>query len=206
MRVGLANVTVGCELGHIHAARFLQGWCRGTGSWLVKAIGSAISPVLVAGKGETAIMEKARATFFATYLSGFKPSLFAMLFGGVTTATAVFAMVSQAGTAVPLILKALNLPSCRTSDVYRGTQSDFKKERDVWREYPAGAVAYRYEFKEINRTREKIMLRNLTPRDTKDWETLTVHLPACNGIARLSEGLPERWTDLQEVWRAPRES
>ncbi|XSC47133.1 hypothetical protein ACF1BQ_017110 [Bradyrhizobium sp. RDT10] len=72
-------------------------------------------------------MEKARATFFATYLSGFKPSLFAMLFGGVTTATAVLAMVSQAGTAVPLILKTLNLPSCRTSDVYRGTQTDFKR-------------------------------------------------------------------------------
>ena len=61
-------------------------------------------------------MEKARATFFSTYLSGLKPSLLAMLFGGVTTATAVFAMISQAGTAVPLILKTLNLPSCRTSD------------------------------------------------------------------------------------------
>ena len=146
-------------------------------------------------------MEKARATFFSTYLSGLKPSLLAMLFGGVTTATAVFAMISQAGTAVPLILKTLNLPSCRTSDVYLGTQSNFKKEGAVWREYSPDAVAYRYEFKEINRTRDKIMLRNLTPRDTKDWETLTVHLPACDGIAKLSEGLPERWTDLQEVWR-----
>ncbi|MBT1513915.1 hypothetical protein KIP88_25810 [Bradyrhizobium sp. SRL28] len=150
-------------------------------------------------------MEKARATFFSTYLSGLRPGLLAMLFGGVTTATAVFAMISQAGTAVPLILKTLNLPSCRTSDVYLGTQSDFKKEGDVWREYPPGVVAYRYEFKEINRTHEKIMLRNLTPRDTDDWKTLTVHLPACGGTAKLSEGLPERWTDLQEVWR-PRES
>ena len=88
-------------------------------------------------------MEKARATFFSTYLSGLRPGLLAMLFGGVTTATAVFAMISQAGTAVPLILKTLNLPSCRTSDVYRGTQSDFKKEGDFWREYSPGAVAYR---------------------------------------------------------------
>ncbi|UPK00700.1 hypothetical protein [Bradyrhizobium sp. 170] len=150
-------------------------------------------------------MEKARATFFASYLSGLKPSLLALLFGGVTTATAVFAMISQAGTAIPMILKALNLPSCRTSDVYRGTQSDFKKEGAVWREYSPGAVAYRYQFEEINRTHDKIMLRNLTPRDTQDWKTLTVHLPVCGGIAKLSEGLPERWTDLQEVWR-PRES
>jgi hypothetical protein len=152
-------------------------------------------------------MEKARATFFATYLSGLKPSLLlAMLFGGVTTATAVFAMISQAGTAVPLILKTLNIPSCRTSDVYLGTQSDFKKEGDVWREYPAGAVAYRYQFKEIKRTRDEIILRNLTPRDTEDWATLAVHLPTCDGIARMSEGLPERWTNLQQTWPAPRRS
>ena len=144
----MANVTGGCELCHIHAARFLQGWCRGTGSWLVRAIGNA----------------------------------------------------------VPLILKALNLPSCRTSDVYRGTQSNFKKEGGFWREYPLGAVDHSYQFEEINRTRDVIMLRNLTPRDTKDWETLRVHLPACDGTAKLSEGLPERWTGLQLVWRAPRES
>ena len=60
-------------------------------------------------------MEKARATFFATYLSGFKLNLAALLIGGVTTATAVFAMITQASTALPAILKALNLPSCRTS-------------------------------------------------------------------------------------------
>ncbi|MCA6113404.1 hypothetical protein J6524_00460 [Bradyrhizobium sp. WSM 1738] len=149
-------------------------------------------------------MEKARTTFFATYLSGLKP--LAMLFGGVTTATAVFAMVSQAGNAIPIILKTLDIPSCRTSDVYHGTQTNFKKEGAVWREYPVGAVTYRYEFKEIKRAHNEIILRNLTPRDTADWATLTVHLPPCDGTAKLSEGLPERWTDLQQVWRAPRES
>ena len=147
-------------------------------------------------------MEKARATFFATYLSGFKLNLATLLFGGVTTATAVFAMITQASTALPTILNALNLPSCRTSDIYRGTQSDFKKEGDVWREYPAGTASYRYEFTEINRTYAKIVLRNLTPRDeTPDWKTLTVHLPACGGFATLSEGRPERSITLQEVWR-----
>jgi hypothetical protein len=152
-------------------------------------------------------MEKARATFFATYLSGFKLNPAALLFGGVTTATAVFAMITQASTALPTILNALNLPSCRTSDIYRGTQSDFKKEGDVWREYPAGTASYRYEFTEINRSYEKIVLRNLTPRDeTPDWRTLTVHLPACGGFATLSEGRPERSITLQEVWRPrPRE-
>jgi hypothetical protein len=147
-------------------------------------------------------MEKTRAT----YRNWLRPSLFALVVGGVTTATTVFAMIGQAGNAVPVIMKTLNLPSCRTSDFYRGTQSDFKKEGDVWREYPADAVTYRYEFKEIKRTRDVIMLRNLTPRETSDWATMVVHLPVCDGTAKLSEGLPERWTDLEQVWRAPRES
>lgn len=151
-------------------------------------------------------MDQTRATFFNAYLSWLRPSFLALLVGGVTTATTVFAMISQAGNAVPVILKTLNLPSCRTSDIYRGTQSDFKKEGDVWREYPPDVLIYRYEFKEIKRTRDEIILRNLTPRETADWATLVVHLPACDGTARLSEGLPERWTDLEQVWRGRRES
>jgi hypothetical protein len=33
-----------------------------------------------------------------------------------------------------------------------------------------------------------------------------VHLPVCGGTARMSEGMPERWTDLEEVWKARRGS
>jgi|SRR4051812_12083199 len=151
-------------------------------------------------------MEKVRSSFFATYLSGFKLNLAALFIGGGTTATAVFALITQASTAVPLILETLNLSGCRATDVYLGTQSDFKKEGDVWREYPAGAASYRYEFTEINRTTVKVVLRNVTPRDdTPDWRTLTVHLPSCGGDAKLSEGRPERTIVLEEVWR-PRES
>ena len=151
-------------------------------------------------------MEKAPSTFFATYLGGFKPNLAALLFGGVTAATAVFAMITQASTAVPVIIDTLNLLTCRASDIYLGTQSDFKKEGEVWREYPAGTASYRYEFTEINRTYAKIVLRNFTPRDdTPDWKTLTVHLPACGGKVELKEGRPERTIILEEVWQ-PRES
>ena len=99
----------------------------------------------------------------------------------------------------------MSTEAVKAAQDYLGTQSDFKKEGNVWREYPAGTASYRYEFTEINRTYAKIVLRNLTPRDeTPDWKTLTVHLPACGGIATLSEGRPERSIDLQEVWR-PRE-
>ena len=82
-------------------------------------------------------MERARA-----YLSWVKPSLLVLLVGAVTT---IFTMIGAASNAVPVILKTLNLPACLTyADVYRGTQSDFKKEGDLWREYPPDTVAYRY--------------------------------------------------------------
>ena len=143
-------------------------------------------------------MEQARA-----YLSWIKPSLLVLLVGAVTT---IFSMIGAASNAVPVILKTLNLPACLTyADVYRGTQSDFKKEGDLWREYPPDAVAYRYEFKEFLRTRDEIVMRNLTPRDQPaDWATLVVHLPVCGGIVKLTEGMPEHSTDLEEVWKARR--
>jgi hypothetical protein len=46
-------------------------------------------------------------------------------------------------------------------------------------------------------------LRNLTPREgVADAASLVVHLPVCGGTARLTEGLPERSTNLEQVWRA----
>jgi len=145
-------------------------------------------------------MEQAHTTFLTTYLNWVKPSLLALLVGVLTT---IFTLIGAASNAVPVILKTLNLPDCLTyADVYRGTQTDFKKEGEVWREYAPEAVAYRYEFKEIQRTRDEFILRNLTPREPPtDSASLVVHLPVCGGTARLTEGLPERSTDLQQVWR-----
>ncbi len=150
-------------------------------------------------------MEQARATFLNTCLSWVKPSLLALLVGGLTT---IFTLIGAASNAVPVVLKTLNLPDCFTyANVYRGTQSDFKKEGAVWREYAPDALAYHYEFTEVGRTRDEILLRNLTPRDgLADTASLVVHLPVCGGTAKLTEGLPERWTDLEEVWRASRAS
>jgi hypothetical protein len=152
---------------------------------------------------ETEIMAHARATFLTTYLSWVKPSLLAVLLGGLT---ATFALVVQASNAVPVILKTLNIPACLTyADVYRGTQSDFRKEGVLWREYAPEAAAFTYEFKEFLRTRDEILIRNLTPREQPaDWATLVIHLPVCGGIVKMTEGMPEKSTDLEQVWRAPR--
>lgn len=150
-------------------------------------------------------MEQSRSTFVTTYFRWVKPSLLALLVGVLTT---IFTLIGAASNAVPVVLKTLNLPDCFTyANVYRGTQSDFKKEGAVWREYAPDAVTYRYEFKEVDRTRDEILLRNLTPREgLADWASLVVHLPVCEGTAKLTEGLPEHWTDLEEVWRASRTS
>ena len=145
-------------------------------------------------------MEQARATFLNTYLSWVKPNLLALVVGVLTT---MFALVGAASNAVPVILRTLDLPDCLTyADVYRGTQSDFKKEGVVWREYAPDAVAYHYEFREVDRTRDEIILRNLTPRqELTDSMSLVVHLPVCGGIVKLTEGMPERSTNLEQVWR-----
>lgn len=148
-------------------------------------------------------MAHARTTFLNSHLRWVKPGLWALLVGIVTTISTV---IGAASNAVPLILKTLNVPDCFTyADVYPGTQSDFKKEGAVWREYAPDAVASNDEFEEVRRTRDEILLRDLTPREgVADSASLVVHLPVCGGTAKLTEALPERWTDLKEVWRASR--
>jgi hypothetical protein len=108
-------------------------------------------------------MALARTTFLNSHLRWVKPGLWALLVGVVTTISTV---IGAASNAVPVILKTLNVPDCFTyADVYPGTQSDFKKEGAVWREYAPDAVASNYEFEEVRRTRDEILLRDLTPRE-----------------------------------------
>jgi hypothetical protein len=124
-----------------------------------------------------------------------------VLAGALTT---VFGFVISASNVIPVILKALNRPDCFTyADVYRNAWTDFKREGEFWREYPRGEGGkYRYEFREVLRTRDHIDLLNLTPRpDTKGWETLIVRLPVCGGTAKLTIGITEHWINLYEVSR-----
>lgn len=135
-----------------------------------------------------------------------KPGWLALLAGALTT---FFAIVGTVSTAVPgianvssIFLKTFGIPDCLSyADIYRGTQSDFKKEGELWREYAPEAATYNYEFKEIRRTRDEIVLRNMTPRkDVPDSASLVVHLPVCGGTVILTEGLPERATKLEQAW------
>jgi len=130
----------------------------------------------------------------------------AMAAGALTT---VFAAIGAVNSVIPAasnigatVLETLNIPACLSyADRFGGTQSSFRKEGAIWREYPRGSETYSYEFKEIRRTREEIMLWSVTPRpNVPDAASLIVHLPVCSGMAVLTEGLPEHSTKLQETW------
>ncbi|MGJ4938973.1 hypothetical protein ACQR1W_00245 [Bradyrhizobium sp. HKCCYLS1011] len=130
----------------------------------------------------------------------------AFLAGVVTT---VFAAIGAVNSAVPavstigaVVLKTFNIPACLSyADTFGGTQSSFRREGQIWHEYPRNAEAFSYEFKEIRRTREEILLLNVTSRpDVPDAASLVIHLPVCGGAAFLTEGRPERSTNLEQVW------
>jgi hypothetical protein len=124
------------------------------------------------------------------------------LFLVVGALTTTFGVVTSASTAVPVVLKTFNIPDCYSyADVYRGPWSKFKREGTAWREYPLKGGLPEYEFRELYRTRDHINLQNLTPRPHAGWDTLNVRLPACEGTARITIGIPEKWEDLYQIWR-----
>lgn len=139
-----------------------------------------------------------------------KTGMLALFVGAVTTLVTAIATLGTLTTAVKGIgfsaLVWLNIPDCLTyADIYRGTQSDFKKEGAVWREYAPNAASYNFEFTELRRTREEIILRNITPRPgIADAASLVVRLPVCGGNVILISGLPEQRITLEQIWRDPK--
>src|SRR5262249_32726480 len=123
-----------------------------------------------------------------------------VLAGALTT---VFGLIVGASNAIPVVLKWLNRPDCFTyASVYRTSWSYFQHEGERWREYPPNGGVHRYEFREVNRNPDHILLLNLTERpEIKDWTTLMVQLPVCGGTAKIAFGVPEHWSDLGQVWR-----
>ena len=149
-------------------------------------------------------MEDARATFqneALTTVSGWIKSNRLVAFA--TAFTTIFGLIAGASSAVPLVMKGLNLPACLTyANAYCTPHGCFKDEGDVWREYQPIGGPKMFEFREFQRTRESIDLVNLTPRPQEPhWNTLMVRLPVCGGTARLTVGVPEHWIDLAEVRR-----
>src|SRR5258705_2291240 len=115
----------------------------------------------------------------------------------------IFGFILAANNVMALILKGLHLPDCFTyASVYRSPWSYFKLEGKVWREYFDDDERHRYEFKEFSRTREDIVLQNVTPRDgMPNWDSLMVSLPVCGGTAKITTGTLMHWTDWVQIRR-----
>jgi len=129
-----------------------------------------------------------------------KSNPFIVLVGVLTT---LFGLIASANNGIPVILKWFNRPDCFTyATVYRTTWSYFKHEGEFWREYPANGGLHSFEFREVDRNPNYIYLLNLTERpDNPNWTTLTVQIPVCGGMAKITAGIPEHWGDLGLVWR-----
>ncbi len=101
-------------------------------------------------------------------------------------------------------LKVLDLPDCISyADIYHSAHSYFKMDaQGVWREYPPEGGTARYEFKE-GTPYPGLYRPAQSDRATRhpEWRTMLVRLPACGGKSEMSLGIPERWTNLFQVWR-----
>jgi hypothetical protein len=124
--------------------------------------------------------------------------------GAIAAALATMSsLIGSVGNVVPATLKILDLPDCYSyANIYRSAHSFFRMDGEgVWREYPPDGGTVLYEFKEVHRTREYIDLLNLTERPgMPDWRAMLVRLPACGGKSEISIGIPERWSNLFQVW------
>src|SRR5688572_26732965 len=117
--------------------------------------------------------------------------------------TTILALFISIANAVPLALRALDVPECWTyANVYKGPWSEFRQEGPIWREYFHADSTFKYEFKEVARTRESIELLNLTERpEEAAWRTLMVRIPVCGGAVQLSRRIPQDWVYLCDVAR-----
>ena len=111
--------------------------------------------------------------------------------------TAVYTLIVSSSNITYAILKVLDRPDCFTyASVYHSPWSHFKLEGEVWREYFGDDKKHRFEFKEFKRTRQDIVLQNLTPRpDFPNPEILMVSIPVCGGTSKITTGMPLHWTD-----------
>jgi hypothetical protein len=117
--------------------------------------------------------------------------------------TAVYTLIVSSSNITSVILKAFDRPDCFTyASVYHSPWSQFKLEGAVWREYFGNDNKHRFEFKEFNRTRQDIVLQNLTPRpDFPIPEYLMIRVPVCGGTSKVTTGMPLHWTDWVEFRR-----
>jgi hypothetical protein len=122
--------------------------------------------------------------------------------------TPIIGFLLSVSNFMPVILKALNRPSCYTyGDIYRDNYTEFRREGAFWNEYARDTQQAIYQFREDRRDPDFILLINLTDRTNSmppipNWKNLRVRLPVCPpGKAQIVDGVGLPWRDLYDVWR-----
>jgi len=110
----------------------------------------------------------------------------------------VLAFVKTAYDAWDPLTRTLGIPYCLTyADRYDHSDGSFRKEGKFWHELSNGI---HFEFTEMHRNREYLILRNATVREGPS-NTMLLRLPTCGGTAQWTFQNPESWTDLYQIWR-----
>lgn len=96
----------------------------------------------------------------------------------------------------------LGIPACVfAANAYEGPYAFLKQDGKKWREINKNNKDV-YEFSEIRREPDYILLKNLTVRYDRP-KAMMVQLPPCGGMAQLTlRPLPPmKWADMYPVWR-----
>lgn len=125
---------------------------------------------------------------------------------GALTPLVGFAL--SVSNSMPTILRALNRPPCYTyGDTYQDSYTEFRRQGALWNEYSLATQQKIYEFREIHRDPDFILILNLTDRTNAvpkipEWKDMVVRLAVCSpGKAEVLYGPGRPWEYLFDIWR-----
>ena len=114
-------------------------------------------------------------------------------------AASIIGVVEGLPPAWDATMKMAGRPACFFyADVYHYADGSFTRTDRHWHEAKTDA---QFDFGEVRRSRDFLLLLNQTRRLDPRWPTMLVRLPVCGGTAQWTYENPEHWTDLFEVWR-----
>jgi hypothetical protein len=118
----------------------------------------------------------------------------------IPVAASIIGLVNGLPEAWKITLGMADLPPCGSyAPVYHYAIGTFTlKGSNAWHEVN---TFDQFDFKEVRRTPDFILLLNLTQRSYPRWPMMLVRLPPCGGTAQWTYENPENWIDLFQIWR-----
>lgn len=123
----------------------------------------------------------------------------AFIIAALPIAGSIVGLVSGLPGAWQAALRMSGRPTCASyAPVYHYATGAFTRTgAKSWHEKN---TSDQFDFEEVRRTPDFILLHNLTRRVDPRWPTMLVRLPPCGGVAQWTYENPEFWVDLFQVW------